>query len=103
MLRGTELLDSLYQTMNESEPVEAKKKLKTETIRKIVNALDTLTLLKHQKPSERFRERLPNNTYFINMKRYQEKQDTFWEEYNTSFKGDLKYYIKYLSEKHPFL
>jgi len=103
MLRGTELLDSLYQTMNESEPVEAKKKLKTETIRKIVNALDTLTLLKHQKPSERFRERLPNNTYFINMKRYQEKQETFWEEYNTSFKGDLKYYIKYLSEKHPFL
>jgi len=103
MLRGTELLDSLYQTMNESDPVEAKKKLKTETIKKIVDALDTLTLLKHQKPSERFRERLPNNTYFINMKRYQEKQETFWEEYNTSFKGDLKYYIKYLSEKYPFL
>lgn len=103
MLRGTELLDSLYKTMKESDSVNVKKQLKKETIQKIVYALDTLTLLKHQKPSERFRERLPNNTYFINMKRYQEKQDTFWEEYNTNFKADLKYYIKYLSEKHPFL
>ena len=103
MLRGTEMLDSLYKTMKESDPVELKKKLKKEAIQKIVYNLDTLTLLKHQKPSERFRERLPNNTYFINMKRYQEKQDTFWKDYNAHFQGDLKQYIKYLSEKYPFL
>lgn len=103
MLRGTELLDSLYQSMNENDPTEVKKKLKTGTIQKIVDALDTLTLLQHQKPSQRFKERLPNNTYFLNMKRYQSKQDTFWDEYNRTFNGDLKYYIKYLSEKHPFL
>jgi predicted aminopeptidase len=103
MLRGTELLDSLYSTMNENDPIEVKKKLKTEAIQKIVFSLDTLTLLKHQKPSERFRERLPNNTYFINMKRYQEKQDIFWKDYNANFNGDLKYYIKYLSDKYPFL
>jgi predicted aminopeptidase len=103
MLRGTELLDSLYKSMGENDPVEGKKKLKAEAIRQIVQSLDTLTLLMHQKPSERFREHLPNNTYFMNMKRYQEKQDIFWEEYNTTFHGDLKYYIKYLSEKHPFL
>ncbi|HEU5291464.1 MAG TPA: aminopeptidase [Cyclobacteriaceae bacterium] len=103
MLRGTEMLDSLYKTMKENDPVEVKKKLKSEAIQKIVYELDTLTLLKHQKPSERFRERLPNNTYFINMKRYQEKQDTFWKDYNANFKGDLKYYIRYLSEKYPFL
>jgi predicted aminopeptidase len=103
MLRGTELLDSLYNTMKDSDPVEEKKKLKTEAIRKVVNALDTLTLLKHQKPSERFRERLPNNTYFINMKRYQEKQETFWDDYKANFNSDLRYYIKFLSEKYPFL
>ena len=103
MLHGTELLDSLYQSMKENDPTEVKKKLKTETIQKIVDALDTLTLLQHQKPSQRFKERLPNNTYFLNMKRYQSKQDTFWEEYNGTFKSDLKYYIKFLSEKHPFL
>lgn len=103
MLRGTEMLDSLYKTMSENDSLETKKKLKREAIQKIVYALDTLTLLKHQKPSERFRERLPNNTYFINMKRYQEKQETFWGDYNANFKGDLKYYIRYLSDKYPFL
>jgi predicted aminopeptidase len=103
MLRGTEFLDSLYKSMGEDVPLQEKQKLKTEAIREIVYLLDTLTLLMHQKPSERFRERLPNNTYFMNMKRYQEKQDVFWEEYNLTFHGDLKYYIKSLSEKHPFL
>lgn len=103
MLRGTQSLDSLYQSMNEGDPVEVKKKLKKEVIQKIVDALDTLTLLQHREPSQRYRDRLPNNTYFLNMKRYQSKQETFWKEYNTTFKGDLKYYIKSLSEKHPFL
>ena len=103
MLRGTELLDSLYSTMKESDSVEEKQKLKTETIRKIVTELDTLTLLMHQKPSERFKERLPNNTYFMNMKRYQEKQDIFWDDFNRNFKGDLKAYIHHLGEKYPFL
>lgn len=103
MLRGTELLDSLYNSMSEGDPVEEKQKLKTEVIRKIVTSLDTLTLLMHQKPSERFKERLPNNTYFMNMKRYQEKQDIFWDDFNRNFKGDLKAYIHYLSERYPFL
>lgn len=103
MLRGTALLDSLYKTMNQGDPIDVKKKLKTEAIQKIVNSLDTLTLLMHQKPSERFKERLPNNTYFMNMKRYQEKQDIFWNDFNMNFKGDLKVYIHYLSEKYPFL
>ncbi len=102
MLRGTELLDSVYQSMSESDSVEVKQKLKTATIQKIVDSLDTLTLLQHQKPSQRFTERLPNNTYFINMKRYQSKQDIFWDELKT-FKGDLKQYIIQLSKKHPFL
>jgi predicted aminopeptidase len=103
MLRGTEFLDSLYNTMQENDPVETKTKLKGEAIRKIVNALDTLTLLMHQKPSERFKERLPNNTYFMNMKRYQEKQDIFWVEYKGTFNGNLKEYIKRQSERYPFL
>jgi predicted aminopeptidase len=103
MLRGSQLLDSLYNAMKESDPAEQKKKLKTETIQSIVNSLDTLTLLVHQKPSQRFKERLPNNTYFMNMKRYQEKQDIFWEEYNGTFNGNLKQYIKRQSERYPFL
>jgi hypothetical protein len=104
MLRGTEKLDSLYRTMKETDPVDQKKSLKETFIKKIVFSLDTLSLVTSQgKPSARFRERLPNNAYFMNFRRYQAKQDSFWDEYKGQFKSDLKGYIQYLSEKYPFL
>jgi predicted aminopeptidase len=103
MLRGSQLLDSLYQSFDAEFPIDQKKKLKEESIRKIVSTLDTLSLLIHLKPSERFKEKLPNNTYFMNMKRYQSKQDIFWKELKSDFAGDLQEYIRHLSEKHPFL
>lgn len=103
MLRGAVMLDSLYQAMKEDDPVDQKKKVKTEAIRKIVQSLDTLTLLLHHNPSERFKQRLPNNTYFMNTKRYQSKQDNFWKELNQQFGGNLRNYITHLSKKHPFL
>jgi hypothetical protein len=34
---------------------------------------------------------------------YQGRQDNFKEELDSDFGGDLKQYIKHLSEKHPFL
>jgi predicted aminopeptidase len=103
MLHGSKMLDSLYNTMKHDDPLGQKERLKKEAIQKIVNTLDTLTLLLHSKPSERFRQRLPNNTYFMNTKRYQAKQDVFWDELNQNFGGDLKAYISFLSETHPFL
>lgn len=104
MLRGAEKLDSLYQTIDEDESLEKKKELKKRMIRKIVNALDTLSLNENgTKPSQRYEDRLPNNAYFMNFMRYQAKQDTFQEEWKEKFDGDLKAYIAYLSEKYPFL
>jgi predicted aminopeptidase len=103
MLRGTEMLDSLYNTMQETDPTEQKSALKKTAIEKIVRLLDTLTLTINKKPSERFKERLPNNTYFINMKRYQSQQEFFWDDMKMNFAGDLKAYIRYHKKKHPFL
>jgi len=103
MLRGSELLDSLYRSMEESTAIDLKKKLKQESIKRIVQSLDTLSLTINYKASDRFKERLPNNTYFMNMKRYQSKQDIFWDEFKVDFKGNLRAYIRHLSEKHPFL
>ncbi len=103
MLRGTEMLDSLYNTMKDTDPVDQKAALKKAAIQKIVFLLDTLSLAINKKPSERFRERLPNNTYFINMKRYQSQQDVFWEDMNNNFADDLKAYIRHHKKKHPFL
>ncbi len=104
MLRGAEKLDSLYQTLDHEDSVEKKTKLKRRMIRRIVNALDTLSLSENgSKPSQRYAERLPNNAYFMNFMRYQAKQDIFLEEWQNKFNGDLKAYIAYLSDKYPFL
>ncbi|MEX2230674.1 MAG: aminopeptidase [Cyclobacteriaceae bacterium] len=104
MLRGSEKLDSLYQTLNENDPLEKKSHLKREMIQRIVNSLDTLSLSgSSPKPSLRYQERLPNNAYFMNFIRYQAKQDIFGEEWRNKFSGDLKAYIEYLSDKYPFL
>lgn len=104
MLKGAEKLDSLYKTMNENDPLEKRSRVKKEMIRKIVESLDTLSLRGTTgKPSMRFREKLPNNAYFLNFIRYQSKQDIFYDEWKQRFNGDLKAYIEYLSEKYPFL
>ncbi len=103
MLRGAEALDSLYKTMKESDPKEQKLALKKAMIQEIVFSLDTLSLTINKKPSDRFKERLPNNSYFMNMKRYQSQQELFWNDMNTQFGGDLIAYIRYHKKKHPFL
>ncbi|MFZ6013957.1 MAG: aminopeptidase [Bacteroidota bacterium] len=104
MLRGTEKLDSLYNSFTGSDTDEIKRSQKKEMIRKIVYALDTLTLsTTDRKPSARYEDRLPNNAYFMNFRRYQARQDVFWEEWRQKFNGDLKSYIEYLSARYPFL
>lgn len=103
MLRGAELLNRFYNTLKKSYPYTVRQEMKKETIEMIVSKLDTLSLVMTKKPSERFKDRLPNNTYFMNMKRYQAKQDIFWDDLNKTFSGDLKAYINHHKKKHPFL
>jgi len=101
MLRGAHALDSLYNTMQPTEPVEEKKRLKEMVIQKIVTTMDTLSL--SQKPSQRYKDKLPNNAYFMNFRQYQSKQDIFGDEWRTKFNSDLRAYIKYLAQQYPFL
>ena len=103
MLRGARLLDSLYAEMNVSDSLSRKQALKETAIRKVVEAMDTLSLALTKHPSARFKQKLPNNAYFMNFRQYQAKQTVFEEEWRTKFGGDLKAYIVYLSNKYPFL
>jgi predicted aminopeptidase len=103
MLRGTEKLDSLYQTMNDQDPVEQKTALKKQVIEEIIQALDTLSLSTDTHPSARYQKNLPNNAFFMNFRRYQAKQDLFGDEWREKFNGNLKMYIRYLADKYPFL
>lgn len=104
MLRGTQKLDSLYETFSDSDSLADKRQKKEALIQKIVQTLDTLTLkTAENKPSTRFKERLPNNAYFLNFVRYQAKQDDFWSDYRNRFNEDLPAFISYMSKKYPFL
>lgn len=103
MLRGARLLDSLYSTMHDSDPLPKKQFAKERSIRKIVTMLDTLSLALTKNPSARFKDKLPNNAYFMNFRQYQSKQNVFWDDWKDNFNSDLKAYIRYLSKKYPFL
>jgi predicted aminopeptidase len=103
MLHGARVLDSLYSTFSEADPVKEKKAKKEAMIRKIIQNLDTISFRLPEKPSSRFKNKIPNNAYFMNFRQYQSQQDIFFSEWQTSFNGDLKRYIHYLAEKYPFL
>lgn len=102
ILRGTQSLDSLYNTLQPQEPIEQKKEKKRAMIEHIVTSIDTLNLYAKRK-SERMKKYLPNNTFFMLYRLYKAKQDVFGVELTEKFNGDMRYYIKYLTKKHPFL
>ena len=93
-------LDSVYNAMDESDPIEDKKRVKEETIRGIINNMDTLKLHLNPKPSKRYEKRLPNNTYFMAYRHYQSKQSQFANEFNQNFNGNLRSYISFLTSKY---
>lgn len=101
ILRGTQSLDSLYQSIKPEESKESKMEKKKSMIWKIISSSDTLTLYKKRPAANP--ERLPNNTYFISFHLYQSKQESFKTELKNEFQGDLKKYIAHLSKKYPFL
>lgn len=100
ILRGTQLLDSLYQSMSSDEPVSDKKKKKEALIQEIMTQADTLSL---HVPRKRTGGRLPNNTYFMSYHLYQARQNNFKQELEEEFDGNLKAYIHYLTNQYPFL
>ncbi len=100
MLRGALVLDSVYKRIA-NRSVKEKKHDKELIISKIVESLDTISLIRVKKPSKRFSKRLPNNSYFMGFRHYYGKLPTFKKEFNQTFKGDLPAYIKFLSRTHP--
>lgn len=102
ILRATQSLDSLYNAMAE-KPEAEKARLKEAMIRRVVDTMDTLTLLSGKKPSRRFQEELPNNAYFMSFIHYQSGQQELWQAWQRTFNSDLKAYIEYLSKAYPYL
>ncbi len=101
ILKGTQKLDSLYQTMQAEDPIEIKKEKKKSMISLIMSSADTLSLFT---PRITYANgRLPNNTYFMSYHLYQGRQDNFKKELDGDFGGDIKKYIQHLIKKYPYL
>ena len=103
VLRGALALDSLYAHLAAEEPVEEKLKKKEQVIARIISTLDTLTLYRYQIPKERFRQKPPNNDYFMNYLRYESRQSDLKKELHTRYHGNWREMIRDYRQKFPFL
>lgn len=101
ILRGTKILDSLYQSFSPNEAREEKQKKKDVMIRQIIESGDTLSLF--EKRDSKSVQRMPNNTYFMSYHLYQAKQQDFANELSQKFSGNLREYISHLAKTYPFL
>lgn len=102
VLRGVNYLDSIYRSFSPTATIDEKNAAKQKAIKKIVSTMDTLTLYRFKIPN-RFQERLPNNDYFMNYRRYQSKQSNFKDELLQVYGGDLRKMIASYQQKFPFL
>ncbi len=102
MLGACAYLDSVYATITE-KPLPEKRLIKEQSIRKIMEAVDTLQLALLNSPSKKYLSQLPNNAYFMSFRRYQSKQDDFWTEWQRDFSGDLRAFIAIQAKRYPFL
>lgn len=102
ILRGAELLDSIYDAVA-SKPDEVKKEMKRESMVQIVNTMDTLTLHFNQTLSKRFEKKLPNNAYFLSFRRYQSRQMDLNEMFENQFDSDFQRMVDFFKSRYPFL
>jgi predicted aminopeptidase len=99
MLRGYVILDSLYASIR-SMPDAEKHKLKYQHIENIIHTADTLGLTYIRPPSSIFQNSLPNNTYFMNFKRYQSRQDEIKKQCK-AIGDNLADCIRYFKSRYP--
>jgi predicted aminopeptidase len=101
ILMGAKKLDSLYKSFSVNTTVTLKKRLKKQLIEQIIESANALPFYKKNRFSKLFaKDRMPNNAFFIDYKRYMSKQDQFELEYKNRFHGNLKNYLNYLKTKY---
>jgi predicted aminopeptidase len=105
ILRGATALDSLYHSFDELKKNNAEDSIlklneKRKLILQIVSALDTVTFHHPEKYHALFSEnRLPNNAYFMNFKRYDAQKDEMKKQLHEIFNADIKKYLDFLKKE----
>jgi len=101
-LQSANILDSLYASID-GLGVEDKEKLKIKTILKITESLDTISFNDRSFYKNVFKERQPNNAFFMSFKRYRSKQEEFEIELEKNFDNDLIFFLTYYEQRYPSL
>jgi len=100
ILKGANLLDSLYRTFSEELAGDIKKEKKFQLIKQIMNDLDTITFYIPSKfPKLQNPNSLPNNAFFIGYITYHKDQNIFMKEFQSKFNSDFPSYLYYLKSQ----
>ncbi|MBT8229706.1 MAG: aminopeptidase, partial [Bacteroidia bacterium] len=99
-LSGAQYLDSLYNSFPEGDITDGMKEAKEEAIQRIVNNLDTIAF-HNPTYSQRFKEYLPNNAYFMSYLLYRSGQGQLDSLFTERYNSNLNTFIKELKKLHP--
>lgn len=108
ILRGTRVLNKVYQSFKPQMPVAIKDSLKWQTIRQIVQTADTLRDERGRAGRSLKKRPLnklngPNNAYFMSYLTYRNQQNRFRREFETRFGSDFNRYLTHLKQTYPSL
>ena len=101
ILRGADLLDSLYANMPETLPLDDRINSKRRLINEIKMSCDTLELYEKQRYLLYLGEREVNNAFFMSYLRYRGDFTFFEKELNDNFGNDLKRYFEHFKAENP--
>lgn len=104
VLEQSRSLDSIYKHFSVKTSLIKKEKIKKVFYKKSIGEL-VILYQTHNVYYQGLREDLNkiNNTFYMDEKRYKEKQNFFEEEFTTKFNSDFKAYFQYLKKKYPSL
>ena len=92
MLLATEQLDTLYKRISGLDE-KLKYKFKYDRIKDIVSSLDTLPFHAAERYKGLFKDKLPNNAYFLNFIRYDSQKAEMREELKNVFNDNIANYL----------
>ncbi len=104
ILKGSDQLDSLYNSFAADLPQAQKQQQKEAVLRQIVKTVDTISF---QNPGP-YRgylrtDSLPGNPYFMQYRRYRTGLDKLQQQLDDQFGSDLKKYIEFLNKNYEWL
>jgi predicted aminopeptidase len=102
VLKASWSLDSVYRNFDKKMPDSLKAVAKKKHIELIISSMDTLTFY-NKGYCLYFEDFKPNNTFFMEYKRYNERRNLFEDQFYKEFGGNFPKYFEYLKSKYSSL